>query len=232
MSIEHLLGKIHQGDCLEFMRQLPNKCVDLVLTDPPYGIKIGKMSFVKNSGIKVGKANRTDYTGHNTEWDNSKPCADYFIEMFRISKYQIIFGGNYFTDYLPPTASWIVWDKKCDDRYTNDFGDGEMAWTSGKGPLRIYRYLWNGMMQDNMLEKEKRYHPTQKPITLFRRIIRATLDIDSFTPIIFDPFIGSGTTGLAAIKEKCLWFGCELNKQYSDIATERINMENNQGKLF
>ena len=99
------LNKIHNMDCLEYMKTVPDNFYDLCLTDPPYGIKINKMNFVTSGAVKVGGAYRNDYSKHNTEWDNFTPSIEYFNEIKRISKQQIIFGGNYFTDFLEPTAS-------------------------------------------------------------------------------------------------------------------------------
>ena len=226
MSIDHLLGKIHNVDCLPFMRSLPDKCVDLVLTDPPYGIDIGKMGFVTNRD--GGVAVRTDYKGQG-RWDKSRPSPEVFDQIFRISKHQIIFGGNYFSDILPPTKSWIVWDKRTDEKYNNDFADGEVAWTSFNKPLKIYRHLWSGMLQQDMKNKEERVHPTQKPMAILSKIIR---DWAEAGQIIFDPYIGSGTTALSAERFWCKWFGCELEPKYVAIANKRIEAERNQLKLF
>ena len=166
------LNKIHNMDCLEYMKTVPDNFYDLCLTDPPYGIKINKMNFVTSGAVKVGGAYRNDYSKHNTEWDNFTPSIEYFNEIKRISKQQIIFGGNYFTDFLEPTPSWLIWDKRTEDKYSNDFADCEMAWNSDKKPARIYRFLYSGMLQQDMKNKDKRYHPTQKPVELFKMILR------------------------------------------------------------
>ena len=147
------LNKIHNMDCLEYMKTVPDNFYDLCLTDPPYGIKINKMNFVTSGAVKVGGAYRNDYSKHNTEWDNFTPSIEYFNEIKRISKQQIIFGGNYFTDFLEPTPSWLIWDKRTEDKYSNDFADCEMAWNSDKKPARIYRFLYSGMIQQDMKNK-------------------------------------------------------------------------------
>jgi site-specific DNA-methyltransferase (adenine-specific) len=144
------LNKVYCGDCLDIMKDIPDNSIDLVLTDPPYGINIStydKQSSHKGSGIKKQ---------YDLSW-NDKPSIVYFDEILRISKNQIIWGGNYFT--LSPSQCWLVWDKKNDD---TDFADVELAWTSFDKASRIFRWRWNGMLQENMgKKKEYREHPTR-----------------------------------------------------------------------
>jgi len=198
------------------MKKLPDKCVDLVLTDPPYGINIGKMNFT-NSTVG-GVAKRNDYKG-KADWDKQTPTKEYFDEIIRISKHQIIFGGNYFTDYFPPSGCWLVWDKRTDDKYSNDFADLEMAWTSFKKPSRIIRYLWSGMLQGNMKDKEKREHPTQKPAPVIKQILNK---FSNEGDTILDPFLGSGTTAVAASQLNRNFIGIEISPEYCAIAEERL----------
>ena len=219
------MNKIHNIDCLEFMKQVPDDYFDLVLTDPPYGIDIGKMSYTNS--INGGVAKRNDYKEHNKDWDKKIPSAEIFKEIQRVSKNQIIFGGNYFTEILEPTSSWLIWDKRVEDKYSNDFSDCEMAWTSFKKPSKIYRFLYSGMIQQDMKNKDKRYHPSQKPSALFKNIARDYTE-DNFK--VFDPFIGSGTTAVACKSLGLDWCGCELEKDYVDIANKRL--EAVQGSLF
>lgn len=171
------------GDCIELMRDYQDDHFDLILTDPPYGIGV-----CKNSGKMGGDvlAKNTDYG--TCTWDTKRPDKEYFDEMIRISKNQIIFGGNYFIDYLYPTSCWIVWNK---ENGNNNFADCELAWTSFLTAVRLFTFRWHGMLQGNMKKKEKRIHPTQKPVPLFTWIIeKYTKEGDS----ICDPFLGSGTT--------------------------------------
>ena len=222
-DISHLLGKIHNVDCLPFMRSLPDKCVDLVLTDPPYGIN----SHAKNA-TRGKLATAKDYG--KCEWDKSIPPKEVFTEIFRISKNQIIWGGNYFTEFLPGSPCWLFWDK---NNGANDFADGELAYTSFKSAVRKYVFTWNGMIQENMAEKEERVHPTQKPTQLMVKILQDYLPLHDYPQsIIFDPFMGSGTTGLACQKRGRPWFGCELEPAYCLIAEKRIEAERAQLKLF
>ena len=156
--IDFLKNKITHGDCLDIMKQLPDKCIDLVLTDPPYGIGMDK-----NAGLS------NKYTVKN--WDNERPSKIFFDEILRVSKNQIIFGGNYFVDLLP-LGFWDLWDKRCNIVPRRTFADGELIYKSIKSPLRIYYFLWDGFLQQDMKNKEQRFHPTQKPVKLIETILR------------------------------------------------------------
>ena len=199
------------GDCLEEMKKMPDKSVDLVLTDPPYGIKRNKQAMGKGGGI----AKHIDYGKYN--WDNSIPEKEVFNEIFRISKNQIIFGGNYFIEYLKNSSCWIVWDK---DNGTTDFADCELLWTSFNSAVRKIKWRWSGMLQEDMKNKDKRVHPTQKPRGVLRWLIDKYSKKDD---IILDPFMGSGTTGVACKELGRDFIGIEINKEYYDIAQNRIN---------
>lgn len=224
INIQELENKIINADCLEIMKQLPDKCIDLVLTDPPYGINIEKMNFTNST--KGGVCKRNDYSGC---FEDNKIGKEYFEEIFRISKNQIIFGGNYYSEYLSSTPGWIVWNKKGDGRFSNDFADGELAWTSFDKPLKIYHYLWTGMIQQNMQNKEKRIHPTQKPADLFGMILR---DYSKETDLVLDCFSGAGTTAIACDKIKRRFICIEKNKEYWEASTKRLQEQQRQGVLF
>lgn len=202
-------------DCLDFMKTLPSKCIDLVLTDPPYGINIGKQAMGKGGGV----AKHNDYG--KVEWDSEIPSKEVFYEIKRISKNQIIFGGNYFVEYLENSPCWIVWDK---DNGETDFADCELAWTSFKTAVRKFRFRWSGMLQENMRNKEIRFHPTQKPVELMGWILK---NYSKDTDIIFDPFLGSGSTALACKMLNRNYIGCEISKEYCDIAEQRIKAISN-----
>lgn len=219
-----MTNKIILADCLVEMRKFPDNYFDWVITDPPYGIKIGDMNFTKSGAVYASKGSasrRRDYTGHG-DWDNLRLTKQYFDEMFRVSKNQAIFGGNYYTDYLPPTASWIVWDKRTDKRYNNDFADCELMWVSSGGVARVIRYLWSGMLQGDMKHKEERKHPTQKPLRVMSEIV-AMLTQEG--QIVLDPFNGSGSTTLACNNLKRRYIGIEINPDYVKIAQNRLRQE-------
>lgn len=148
--------------------------------------------------------------------------------MFKVSKNQIIFGGNYYTDYLPPTKSWIVWDKRCDNNMRNDFADCEMAWCS-KGVARVFHYLYNGMLQGDMSNKDERFHPTQKPSQLIKQILTFyTKEGD----LIFDPFAGSCVVEVCCHKLQRRFIGCEINKEYFDKGSKWLDKEMAQMSIF
>ena len=229
------INKIYNQDCLEFMKEISDNYFDLIITDPPYGIGINKMNFVTSGAIKVGGAYRNDYSNHNTKWDNDVLPKEYFDEMLRVSKNVIIFGAEHLTHLLSRSRCWIVWDKRTDQKYSNDFADCEIAWTSFDKPSVVFRYLWSGMLQSEMgLYKEKRVHPTQKPVPLGRWILKKFANKGD---IIFDPFSGSGSFLVACNQLGFEYIGCEINKSYVDIAVQGLSqktlMEVSEGnKLF
>lgn len=201
---------VYNMDCLDFMKDVPEDYFDLIITDPPYGIKRNKQSMGAGGGI----AKSIDYGNYG--WDDKIPSKKVFDEMSRVSKNQVIFGGNYMTDFLSQSSCWIVWDK---DNNDNDFADCELAWTSFEGAVRKFKYRWNGMLQENMRLKERRYHPTQKPVALGRWIIER---FGTSEMTVFDPFAGSGSFLLAAKQKGLQFVGCELEPEYCDIINERL----------
>ncbi len=199
-------NRIIQGDSVEIMKDIPDNSIDLILTDPPYGKSIAKNGSIGGNNAVLVK----DYGNQN--WDVDRIDGNYIKEMRRTSKNQIIFGGNYYTDYLPPTSCWIVWDKK----NTGNFADCELAWASFEKSVRKYEYLWNGMIRKN---DEERFHPTQKPLGLFKEILKNYSESDN---LVFDPFIGSGTTAVACKKLDRDYLGIDISKKYIKIARERV----------
>jgi len=188
------LNKIHHCDCLEFMRTLPDKCIDLCLTDPPYGIGISENPFRQKHKKK--------------NWDNTTPIDDIFSEIFRVSKNQIIWGGNYFN--LPPSQGFLIWDKKQPESFSSSMC--EMAFMSIQSPAKIF----SGHVVT--IEKNK-VHPTQKPVRLGEWILEKYAKQGD---IIFDPFAGSGTFLVSAQNLGFEYIGCELDKEYFEIAQERL----------
>lgn len=215
---------ITNEDNMALMARYPDNYFDLAIVDPPYGINIQKMNYTQST--KGGIAKRKDYSSVGN-WDSETPKKEYFDELFRVSKNQIIWGGNYFE--LPLTKSWIVWDKKTEDKYSNDFADCELAWNSFDQPAKIVRYLWSGMLQPDMKDKQKRIHPTEKPHQLYRWIL------DKYAKQgdkILDTHLGSGSIAIACHDYGFELTACELDKEYFDKAMERINNHTAQQKLF
>ena len=211
--------QIYNCDSLTAMVALrPSRDEIIIVTDPPYGIKADSAA-AKVSGNIVGgktgfcKAPKTTY--ELTEWDNIRPSRIYFEMMIEISREQIIFGGNYFADLLPSSKGWIYWKKNTN----GNFADGELAWTSFNKALTEYEHTWNGLLQQNMKEKEQRKHPTQKPLPLMIKILE---DYTTPADIIVDPFMGSGTTLAAAKSLGRKAIGMEINKAYCEIAVKRL----------
>ena len=204
--------QIIQGDCLEVMKGFADKSFDLVLTDPPYGI--GAANGV-GGGSKRGFVKK--YEG---DWDNYIPTKEVFDEIFRVSKNQIIFGGNYMTEFLPPRASWFIWDKR-EGLPERPFADCEMAWVSEGSPARIFRFKWDGMIQENMKDKEFRHHPSMKPIELMKWCLSRFPD--SLT--VLDPFLGSGSSLVACNQMQIKGIGIEISPEYCEIARKRLEQE-------
>ena len=144
LEIENIKNTIINGDCLEVMKELPDKSIDLVLTDPPYGINIIKNGMCGGTNSQSKMAKMGDYSFANNNWDKEKPKKEFFDEIIRISKNQIIFGANHFISQIPYNSScWIVWDK---DNEKSLFADCELAWTSFKTAVKKYKIRWNGML--------------------------------------------------------------------------------------
>jgi site-specific DNA-methyltransferase (adenine-specific)/modification methylase len=204
---------LYLGCCQEILPTLGK--FDACITDPPYGI--GEAAG-KNAS-RTNKAVAKDY-GFAT-WDD-KPISDELI-LLAISKGEnaVVFGGNYYA--LPPTSCWLVWDKENGD---NDFADCELAWTNMKKAVRRLRFMWNGMLRQN--NEQRGDHPTQKPIGVMKWCIKQAGMPDT----IIDPFMGSGTTGVAAVQMGRKFTGIEINETYFDIACRRIEEAQRQLRLF
>ena len=207
--------ELWHGDCREVLPLLP-PC-DLILTDPPYGI--GEAAGRNKSRTKMAVAK--DYG--NDDWDNEPPPA-WVIELMRDkAKWQVFFGGNYYA--LPPARCWLVWDK---DNGENDFADCELAWTNLPKAVRRLRWRWAGMLQQDMANKEERQHPTQKPVPVMRWALLQVPDAQT----VCDPFMGSGTTGVACVTEGRTFIGIERESKYFDIACKRIEDAQRQASMF
>jgi DNA modification methylase len=198
---------LYLGDCRDVLLLIEHH-VDAVVTDPPYGIGEDGGRFRD----RKGGGHRVLPKGH---WDHSTPSQEVFDELRDISDEQIIWGGNYFSDKLPPSKGWLYWQKLMG----GDFSDGELAWTSLDRALREFTFCNKGGGKE---------HPTQKPVEL----MAWCLEFLPTAKTILDPFMGSGTTGVAAVKLGRKFIGIEINPDYFTIACKRIDAATRQPDLF
>ena len=213
--------KITNEDNMKLMGRYPDNYFDLAIVDPPYGI--GEDGAKNNSRGKLAKP--TIYKAKN--WDKKTPEEKYFIELKRVSKNVIIWGANHFIEKIPSANSscWIVWDKL----NTGDFADCELAYTNFKTAVRKYSFMWNGMLQGDMKNKEVRIHPTQKPVKLYEWIL---MNYAKEGDKILDTHLGSGSIAIACHNLHFDLTACELDKDYFDAAMKRIDNHTKQQRLF
>jgi len=185
---------------------------DILLTDPPYGIKRDK-GFSGSCGFNGNKKRKPIMRRtYGDDWDSSRPSGDTFSQLTATAPLSIIFGGNFFADLLPVSTHWLVWDK---EQTMPTFGDCELAWTnSSRTSVALYKHTWNGLIG----KEKERYHPTQKPVALFASILN---DYTDEGDIVFDPFLGSGTTLIAAEQLDRTCYGMEISPAYCDVIVER-----------
>ncbi|WFP74517.1 DNA methyltransferase [Mesorhizobium sp. WSM4906] len=214
---EEIIGncRLILGDCLTVMRQLPN--VAGVVTDPPYGINYGGL--LKGKGDGAGGSDKNGWKSYGAPaWDQERPDRRTFDEIRKIAPRQIIWGGNYFTDYLPPTMRWLVWDKGQRDF---SLADCEFAWVNENRAARIFTYPRAKALQDGKV------HPTQKLVELMVWCLK-------FLPAgtVLDPFMGSGTTGVACVKQGRPFIGIDIDAGYFQLACDRIRKTYAQPDMF
>jgi site-specific DNA-methyltransferase (adenine-specific)/modification methylase len=209
--VEHLAEGVtlYCGDCREILPDLGK--VDAVVTDPPYGIGESSRRTASRgtSSPRWRNASPRDYGEYN--WDQKPIDVGLLAAMCEMSSYQIIFGGNYYE--LPPARCWLIWDK-CNGE--TDFADCELAWTNLDQAVRLIRWCWNGFQRKG---GEERFHPTQKSANVMKWCIE---HLPEECRTILDPFMGSGTTGVAAVKLGRKFIGIEIEPKYFEIACRRI----------
>lgn len=237
-------------DCMEGMKQFPDKYFDLAIVDPPYGINIGSAAMGAGGGVaphrnrsakgvinkQTNAPDKDDAiiqvgggcaTGKGLAFpkayksfdDSTIPTKEYFSELDRIAKKQIIWGGNYFLDNLNATEGLIVWDKK---RRGLDFADCEIAWTNIQQPCRIFEFMWNGMLQGDMKNKEYRIHPTQKPVALYKWLLT---NYAKEGDKILDTHVGSASSLIACYDLGFDYVGFEIDEEYYRQAKQRLEEE-------
>jgi len=214
-------------DCLLYMKQCEDKQFDWAIVDPPYGIGFDGHHTITKEGHKGFSAKKELHA--KKDWDSQRPSAEYFTELQRISKNQIVWGGNYFADLLPPKKGWIFWDKKITNANNMNFSDGELAWTSSDGILRRFTYDWIGFGYLNNPQKEKKIHPTQKPVQLYEWILDTYVKEGSK---IIDTHLGSGSIAEACWNRKFDLVGLEIDKDYYTKASKRLEAHKKQLTLF
>ncbi len=201
------MTNITNEDCMELMSRFDDNHFELAIVDPPYGID------VKTRVFDDGK-----------KWDNEIPKKDYFDELFRVSKNQIIWGGNYFTEHLPPSKGWIVWDKKADIK--EHLSMAELAWTSFNKKCNVYEHLWAGFKKKY---KVNRIHPTEKPVQLYEWILT---NYAKENDKILDTHLGSGSIAIACHNLGYDLTACELDEDYFNAACKRIEHHTKQLRMF
>ena len=215
-SMSGALSTVYLMDCIEGMKQYPENHFQLSVVDPPYGINASKGNWGSSNKGKVTNYGKKD-------WDNQPPTEEYFVELRRVSKNQIIWGGNYFG--LPASSCWLVWDKL----NSGDFADCELAWTSFNTAVRKFNWRWNGMLQHDMKNKETRIHPTQKPVALYDWIFH---NYAKEGDLILDTHLGSQSSRIAANKAGLDFVGFEVDREYYDQGNKRFKDFVSQMRLF
>ena len=216
---------ITNEDNMELMKRYPDNYFELAIVDVPYGSDNIQGGYkLGNSGGK-GAAKQKVY--NKAIWKHSAPDIKYFNELFRVSKNQIIWGANHFISKMPiDSPCWIIWDKK---NGNTKFADCELAWASFNKAARKFEFMWNGMLQGDMKNKEERIHPTQKPVKLYEWLL---VNYAKEGDKILDTNLGSGSIAIACHNLKFDLTACELDKDYYDAAILRLRIHRMQKTLF
>jgi len=203
---------------MELMSRYEDNHFDLAIVDPPY------MDVFKTDNWVGTSAKQKSYKNRQDTLTGKKPNEDYFKELIRVSRNQIIWGGNYFT--LPISRGWVFWLKGKQDNY---FSDGELAWTSFDRVLKCFDFMWSGMLQGDMKNKEIKIHPTQKPVKLYEWLLMNYAKEDDK---ILDTHLGSGSIAIACHNLKYDLTACELDKEYYEAAMKRLNNHTAQLRII
>ena len=213
-------SEVYLMDCVAGLRHYPDNYFDLAVVDPPYGIDIAE----KLANGWVSKAGGTKFEAK--DWDKYTPTQEYWDELFRVSKNQIVWGGNYFMSKIKKDSPcWIFWDKNNGDSL---FADGEMAWTSFDSPVRLAKIHWCGSAAKHETGQNK-IHPTQKPIKLYDWIL---MKYAKPNDLILDTHVGSGSSRIAADKAGLNFVGFEIDEEYFNAANNRFDNFKSQTRLF
>jgi site-specific DNA-methyltransferase (adenine-specific) len=214
------LSVVYLDDCVQGLKRFADNYFDLAIVDPPYGIGMSKINKWSTSKKCLAKSNNYK----KGDWDNNIPDEEYFLELFRVSRNQIIWGGNYYAHLLPASPAWIVWDKENDGTKT---ADCEMAWTSFESAARIFRWMWRGFLQDG--EAEKKIHICQKPVKLYEWLL---INYAKEGQKILDTHLGSGSSRIAAYNMKFDFVGFEIDVDHFNDMEKRFKNFTAQQRLF
>jgi site-specific DNA-methyltransferase (adenine-specific) len=207
------LSEVYLEDCVTALKRYADNYFDLAIVDPPYGIGMHKAQ-------GTTKAKPKKWCGG--DWDNETPTTEYWNELFRVSKNQIVWGANYFMENLNSGKKWIAWDKMLDQ----DQSHFELAWTSFVGAERMYRYSRSKLQG---FQNPNRFHPTEKPISLYEFLIK---EFAKEGDLILDTHLGSGSSRIAAYKNGFNFVGFEIDKEYYEKQEKRFNDFKSQLRLF
>ena len=215
----------YNGDCMDLLKQTPDKYYDLALVDPPYGIGAENHAGNKENGWTQWE---------RKDWDKATPTAEYWHELFRVSKNQIVWGANYYADKLPISRGWVYWHKMV---LTDNYSQGELAWTSFDCVMKFVEYKYQGnylgfrnsITTQSSTKEETRIHPTQKPIALYEWLIK---EFAKDGDLILDTHLGSGSSRIAAYKGGFNFVGFEIDQEYYEKQEKRFNDFKSQLRLF
>jgi len=215
---------LYNKDCMVAMKGFADNAFDLAIVDPPYGIDVDNR---KDHGKKRSIRSATESKNYEHKgWDVSPPTKNYFEEIFRITRNQIIWGVNHYP-YSILSGGRIFWDKDTAEKFTS--GDGELAYCSLTKTIRKFKFTWNGMIQNNMKDKEIRIHPTQKPVQLYKWLLT---NYAKEGDRILDTHLGSGSIAIACYDMGFDLTGYEIDTDYFNAASLRLERHKDQGQLF
>ena len=210
-------SEVYLEDCVKALKRFNDNHFDLAIVDPPYGINISSAGGYYH--VK-GKGQANPHT--KKDWDNGIPTAEYWEELFRVSKNQIVWGGNYMTEFLSPSRCWIFWDKM---KFVDNYADGELAWTSFDRNTKKVEIQHHGFLTKD----GKSIHPTQKPVMLYEWTL---MNFAKEGDKILDTHLGSGSSRIAAYKGGFNFVGFEIDQEYYEKQEKRFNDFKSQLRLF
>ena len=225
-------SEVYLEDCVTALKRFNDNHFDLAIVDPPYGIGFDRENPTMSAGVRKDGTKRKMASWSNPkekgytkkDWDKETPSEEYWKELMRVSKNQIIWGGNYFSDYLKPHGGWIVWEKGVPEGMS--LSQAELAWNSCLNSVRIVKVLWAGYKK---ADNEDRFHPTQKPVRLYDWIL---MNFAKPNDLILDTHLGSGSSRIAAYKGGFNFVGFEIDCDYYEKQEKRFNDFKSQLRLF